>query len=71
MKSGNYAMLDESLARQYEVSSDDTIKIGSLNFIVAGVVEKFPGGGALTATLAPGCLHLHVGLRFYGVGTIW
>lgn len=53
MKSGRYAMLDESLARQYEVSSDDTIKIGSLNFIVAGVVEKFPGGGALTATLAP------------------
>jgi putative ABC transport system permease protein len=53
MQSGNYAMLDESLARQYEVSSDDTIKIGSLNFIVVGVVEKFPGGGALTATLAP------------------
>jgi len=53
MSSGDYAMLDESLARQYEVSSDDTIKIGNRNFIVAGVVEKFPGGGALTATLAP------------------
>jgi putative ABC transport system permease protein len=32
MKSGNYAMLDESLARQYEVSSDDTIKIGTFEF---------------------------------------
>jgi putative ABC transport system permease protein len=53
MKKGNYALLDESLARQYEVSSDDTIKLGTRNFIVAGVVEKFPGGGALTATLAP------------------
>lgn len=53
VKSGEYAMLDESLARQYQVSSDDTIKIGTRNFKVAGVVEKFPGGGALTATLAP------------------
>ncbi|MEQ1585024.1 MAG: FtsX-like permease family protein [Cyclobacteriaceae bacterium] len=53
VKSGEYAMLDESLARQYQVSSEDTIKIGTRNFKVAGVVEKFPGGGALTATLAP------------------
>jgi putative ABC transport system permease protein len=53
VKTGEYAMLDESLARQYQVSSEDTIKIGTRNFKVAGVVEKFPGGGALTATLAP------------------
>lgn len=53
MKTGKYALLDESLARQYEVSSDDTIRLGTKNFIVAGVVEKFPGGGELTATLAP------------------
>jgi len=53
MKTGRYALLDESLARQYEVSSNDTIRLGTKNFIVAGVVEKFPGGGELTATLAP------------------
>ncbi len=53
MKSGDYAMLDESLARQYQVSSEDSIKIGTRTFKIAGVVEKFPGGGALTATLAP------------------
>ena len=53
VKSGEFAMLDESLARQYQVSSEDSIKIGTRTFKVAGVVEKFPGGGALTATLAP------------------
>src|SRR5260221_13370067 len=53
MKTGRYAMLDESLATQYEVSSDDSIKIGNSVFKVAGVVTKIPGGGALTATLAP------------------
>lgn len=53
VKKGRFAMLDESLARQYEVSSEDSIKIGTRYFKVAGVVEKFPGGGALTSTLAP------------------
>jgi putative ABC transport system permease protein len=53
VKSGRYAMLDESLASQYEVSSDDSIKVGNKIFKVAGVVTKIPGGGGLTSTLAP------------------
>jgi putative ABC transport system permease protein len=53
MKSGRFVMLDESLARQYEVSSEDSIKIGTTMFKVAGVVNKIPGGGAITSTLAP------------------
>ncbi|MFM9840192.1 MAG: ABC transporter permease [Cyclobacteriaceae bacterium] len=53
IKTGGYAMLDESLATQYEVSSDDSIKVGNKIFKVAGVVTKIPGGGGLTSTLAP------------------
>ncbi len=53
VKSGRFAMLDESLASQYQVSSEDSIKIGNKMFKVAGVVQKIPGGGGLTATLAP------------------
>lgn len=53
MQSGRYAMLDESLAVQYEVSSEDSIKVGNTYFKVAGVVSKIPGGGGLTSTLAP------------------
>ena len=53
IQSGRYMMLDELLATQYEVSSGDSIKIGNRVFIVAGVVSKIPGGGGLTATIAP------------------
>lgn len=53
MKSGAYAMLDETLATQYEVSSGDSLKIGQSTFIVSGVVNKIPGGGGITATFTP------------------
>jgi len=53
MRSGRFAMLDESLARQFEISSEDSLKIGNRMFKVAGVVNKIPGGGVLTSTLAP------------------
>jgi putative ABC transport system permease protein len=53
MKSGRYAMLDESLASQYEVSSGDSIRIGNSIFKVAGVVSKIPGGGGIMATFTP------------------
>jgi len=52
-QTGDYVMLDESLATQYEVSSNDSIKVGNKTFIVSGVVTKIPGGGGLTSTLAP------------------
>lgn len=53
MMTGRYAILDESLARQFEISSDDSVKVGNTMFRVGGVVTKIPGGGALTSTLAP------------------
>ena len=52
-QTGDFVMLDELLARQFEVSSEDSIKIGNKMFKVAGVVEKIPGGGGLTSTIAP------------------
>ena len=53
MKKGGFAMLDESLASQYEVSSGDSIKIGNSLLRVSGVVTKIPGGGGLQATFTP------------------
>jgi putative ABC transport system permease protein len=53
MKSGKYALLDESLASQYEVSSDDSLRIGNSVFKVAGVVTKIPGGGGIMTTFTP------------------
>jgi putative ABC transport system permease protein len=53
MKKGGYAMLDETLASQYEVSSDDSIRVGSSVFKVAGVVTRIAGGGGLMSTFTP------------------
>jgi putative ABC transport system permease protein len=53
MREQGYALLDETLASQYEVSSGDTIKVGNSFFEVAGVVTKIPGGGGILSTFTP------------------
>lgn len=53
MKLGGFAMLDETLASQYEVSSDDSIRVGKSTFKVAGVVTRIAGGGGLMSTFTP------------------
>ena len=51
--SGRYAMLDETLASQFEVSSGDSIRIGNSVFFVSGVVTQIPGGGGIMASFTP------------------
>ena len=53
VKEGKYAMMDETLASQFEVSSDDSIRVGNSVFKVAGVVSKIPGGGGIMASFTP------------------
>lgn len=53
VKSGGWAMLDETLASQYEVSTNDSIKVGNSTFKVAGVVRRFPGGSGILSTFTP------------------
>lgn len=53
MKQGGYAMLDETLASQYEVSSGDSMRLGNSVFNVAGVVTRVAGGGGLMSTFTP------------------
>ena len=53
VKQGRYAMLDASLASQYEVSSGDSLRIGNVVFKVAGEVNKLPGGGGILTTFTP------------------
>lgn len=53
IKRGGYAMLDETLASQFEVSSDDSIKVGNRVLKVAGVVSSIPGGGGIMASFTP------------------
>ncbi|MBK5280089.1 MAG: FtsX-like permease family protein [Bacteroidia bacterium] len=53
IKTGRYVMLDDALARQFEVSSDDSVKVGNTIFKIAGIVLRIPGGGGITATFTP------------------
>src|SRR5690606_18658808 len=53
MKKGGYAMLDETLASQFEVSSGDSLRLGNRVFTVSGVVNEIPGGGGILATFTP------------------
>lgn len=53
MKGGGYALLDETLASQYEVSTGDSLRLGGSVFAVAGVVSRVPGGGGMMATFTP------------------
>ncbi|MBX2945041.1 MAG: FtsX-like permease family protein [Cyclobacteriaceae bacterium] len=53
MRHEGFALLDETLASQYEVSSGDSIRIGNSYFEVAGVVTKIPGGGGILSTFTP------------------
>lgn len=52
-QAGDNIMLDELLATQFSVRIGDSIKVGTKKFLMAGVVKKIPGGGAVTATIAP------------------
>jgi len=53
MKNGPYIMVDENLASQYDVSAEDSIKVGYMTFKVAGEVNKIPGGGGIQSTFTP------------------
>ncbi len=53
MAQGHYAVIDQNLAQQYDVSSDDSVKIGNLTFKIAGEVTKIPGGGGIQSTFTP------------------
>lgn len=53
VKSSKSAILDESLAIQFEVSSGDSLKLGRTTFLVAGIVKSMPGSNAVSASFTP------------------
>jgi putative ABC transport system permease protein len=53
LSEGKFAMLDETLASQFEVSSGDSVRIGNGVFTISGTVSKIPGGGGIMASFTP------------------
>lgn len=50
---GNCALIDENIALQYQLSINDTLKVGKLMLPIAGFVTKIPGNVNISASLAP------------------
>ncbi len=53
IRSEGTAMIDETLASQYVMSSEDSVRIGQKTFRMAGEVIKIPGGGGILSTFTP------------------
>ena len=47
------AMIDESLAIQYDIRENDSLKLGNGIFVVIGIVKKFPGNTNISTTFSP------------------
>lgn len=50
---GKYALVDEKLMIQYNVSIGDSLKVGEQQFAIIGRLEKIPGQTDIGATAAP------------------
>ncbi len=47
------AMIDESLAIQYDIQINDSLKLGNGKFVILGIVKKFPGNTNISTTFSP------------------
>jgi len=52
-RAGGQALVDESLLLQFGVQPGDPIKIGEMEFVVAGALQKMPGEASAGASFAP------------------
>jgi putative ABC transport system permease protein len=50
---GRNALVDKTLMLQFGAKPGDSIKVGELNFAIAGILEKAPGQTGISATVAP------------------
>lgn len=52
-QNGRNALVDHTLMLQFNAKTGDSIKVGELNFAIAGVLNKAPGQTGISATVAP------------------
>lgn len=50
---GQTALVDQTLMLQFQVSRGDTVRIGQVNFAIAGTLLQSPGRNQLASTVAP------------------
>jgi putative ABC transport system permease protein len=52
-RKGQYALVDAALMQQYKARVNDSVKIGQLTFVIAGVLNQAPGQTGMSAGIAP------------------
>ncbi len=52
-QNGRNALVDQTLMLQFGAKVGDSIKVGELNFAIAGILNKAPGQTGLSTTIAP------------------
>lgn len=51
--SSRSALVDKTLMLQYNAQVGDSIKVGALNFVIKGALDKVPGQTGISSTVAP------------------
>ncbi|MDB5007192.1 MAG: transporter permease [Mucilaginibacter sp.] len=52
-KSGKMALVDKTLALQFNAKVNDSIKVGNVTFLIAGILNKAPGQTGVSSGIAP------------------
>jgi putative ABC transport system permease protein len=52
-QTGRNALVDQTLMLQFNAKVGDSVKIGELNFAIAGILNKAPGQTGIATTVAP------------------
>ena len=52
-RNGESVLIDESLALQYGIERNDSLRLGNSSFLISGFVSSFPGNSNITASFAP------------------
>ncbi|HWZ13637.1 MAG TPA: FtsX-like permease family protein [Mucilaginibacter sp.] len=52
-KTGKMALVDKTLMLQFNARVNDSIKVGNVTFLIAGVLNKAPGQTGITSGIAP------------------
>ncbi|MEO6851010.1 MAG: FtsX-like permease family protein, partial [Mucilaginibacter sp.] len=52
-KDGKEALVDQTLMLQFNAHVNDSIKVGNVTFLIAGILNKAPGQTGISASIAP------------------
>lgn len=52
-KAGRRALVDKTVMLQFNANVGDSVKVGAVTFLIAGILNKAPGQSGISATVAP------------------